>query len=127
MNTMTVNGKEVPFNGNETILTALKREGIKIPTLCHIEGLPPTGACRICVVEDAKTGVLIPSCSFPATDKMSILTHSPKVIKARKTIVNCFLQTILMTVSTATETSTVHCRHLPKSTVSGRDESAQKR
>ncbi len=91
MNTMTVNGKEVPFNGNETILTALKREGIKIPTLCHIEGLPPTGACRICVVEDAKTGVLIPSCSFPATDKMSILTHSPKVIKARKTIVELLL------------------------------------
>jgi len=91
MNTMTVNGKEVPFNGNETILTALKREGIKIPTLCHIEGLPLTGACRICVVEDAKTGVLIPSCSFPATDKMSILTHSPKVIKARKTIVELLL------------------------------------
>lgn len=91
MNTMTVNGKEVSFNVNETILTALRREGIKIPTLCHIEGLLPTGSCRICVVEDAKTGTLIPSCSFPAADKMSILTHSPKVIKARKTIVELLL------------------------------------
>lgn len=91
MNTMTVNGSKISFEANETILSALKKSGIKIPTLCHIEGLPPTGACRICVVEDAKTGVLIPSCSFPATDNMSILTHSDKVIKARKTIVELLL------------------------------------
>jgi iron-only hydrogenase group A len=91
MKTMTVNGKQIPFSDNETILSAVKHAGIKIPTLCHIEGLLPTGSCRICVVEDAKTGALIPSCSFPATDNMSILTNSAKVIKARKTIVELLL------------------------------------
>ena len=91
MNTMTVNGNQVSFNENETILSALERAGMKIPTLCHIEGLPPTGACRICVVEDADTGTLIPSCSFPSSENMSILTHSVKVIKARKTIVELLL------------------------------------
>ncbi|HSW60450.1 MAG TPA: NADH-dependent [FeFe] hydrogenase, group A6, partial [bacterium] len=91
MKTITVNGKQIPFSDNETILSAVKHAGIKIPTLCHIEELLPTGSCRICVVEDAKTGALIPSCSFPATDNMSILTNSAKVIKARKTIVELLL------------------------------------
>ena len=35
----------------ETILVALRNEGIRVPTLCHMEGLPPSGACRLCVVE----------------------------------------------------------------------------
>ena len=91
MNTMTANGNPVQIEQGDTILSALARAGIKIPTLCHIEGLPPSGACRICVVEDEKTGNLIPSCSFPANPDMSILTHSVKVIKARKTIVELLL------------------------------------
>lgn len=91
MNTMTVNSKPIPIEHGDTILGALARAGINIPTLCHIEGLPPTGACRICVVEDEKTGALIPSCSFPAHSQMSVLTHSPKVISARKTIVELLL------------------------------------
>lgn len=91
MNTMTVNGNKIPFEADDTILSALGKAGINIPTLCHIEGLPPTGACRICVVEDNKTGALIPSCSFPASERLSILTHSVKVLKARKTIVELLL------------------------------------
>ena len=91
MNTMIVNGNPVQIEQGDTILSALARAGIKIPTLCHIEGLPPNGACRICVVEDEKTGNLIPSCSFPANPGMSILTHSVKVISARKTIVELLL------------------------------------
>ena len=91
MNTMTVNGNDIPIEAGDTILSALEKAGINIPTLCHIEGLPPTGACRICVVEDKKTGALIPSCSFPASERLSILTHSVKVLKARKTIVELLL------------------------------------
>lgn len=91
MNKMTANGKPIPIENGDPILSALARAGINIPTLCHIEGLPPNGACRICVVEDEKTGALIPSCSFPAHSEMSVLTHSPKVISARKTIVELLL------------------------------------
>jgi iron-only hydrogenase group A len=91
MKTMKVNGKHIPFSDNDTILSAVKHAGIKIPTLCHIEGLLPTGACRICVVEDETTGALIPSCSFPASENMAVLTNSVKVLKARKTIVELLL------------------------------------
>ncbi len=88
---VTVNDRVLEANQGETILEVAEAAGIKIPTLCHIKGLPPTGACRMCVVEDTKTGRLIPSCSQPAADGMSVKTHSAKAIQARTTIVELLL------------------------------------
>ncbi|MBN1347635.1 MAG: iron hydrogenase small subunit [Phycisphaerae bacterium] len=75
----------------EMLLTALKRAGIKIPTLCHVEGLTPTGACRLCVVEVEGQRNLVPSCAFPVAEGMKVKTHSPRVMRARKTIVELLL------------------------------------
>lgn len=88
---LTVNGNTVEAQAGETLLTVLRREGIHVPTLCHMEGMLPTGACRICVVEVEGQGNLIPSCSFPAADGMRVLTNSPRVINARKTVVELLL------------------------------------
>ncbi|MCP3929609.1 MAG: 4Fe-4S dicluster domain-containing protein [Bacteroidetes bacterium] len=88
---ITVNNKEVVAIQNETVLDVLKREGIHVPTLCHLKGMLPTGACRMCVVEDAESGRLIPSCSVPAYDGLKVETHSPRVTEARKTIVELLL------------------------------------
>jgi iron-only hydrogenase group A len=86
-----VNGKKIQVEEGSTILEALNISGIFVPTLCHIKGLPPSGACRICVVENKDNGALMPSCSFPAWDGMRIETHSPKALAARKTIVELLL------------------------------------
>ncbi|MDF1547958.1 MAG: NADH-dependent [FeFe] hydrogenase, group A6 [Bacteroidales bacterium] len=86
-----VNNQKLSAEKGETILEVLKRNGIKVPTLCHIKDMLPTGACRICVVEQRKTGKLIPSCSQPVEDGMDILTNSPKVNEARKTIIELLL------------------------------------
>ncbi|MBN2443850.1 MAG: (2Fe-2S)-binding protein, partial [Spirochaetales bacterium] len=91
MFTITVNNKKVAADHGETILTVLKREKIDIPTLCHLEGLTPTGSCRICIVELADSGRLIPGCSSEVYENMAILTHSPTVIEARKTILSLLL------------------------------------
>jgi len=88
---LTVNGKSVEAQNGETILSLLKREGIKVPTLCHMEDMLPSGACRICVVEVEGQNNLVPSCSFPAAEGMKILTHSPRVVNARKTVVELLL------------------------------------
>jgi len=48
---ITINGRELTFEDDETILEVARRNGIEIPTLCHLKGTQPTGACRICVVE----------------------------------------------------------------------------
>ena len=86
-----VNGKQIEANEGETILTALNRNGIKVPTLCHMKNFIPSGACRLCVVELAESSKLVSSCSFPINKGMKILTHSPKVTEARKTIIELLL------------------------------------
>ncbi|NLD95431.1 MAG: 2Fe-2S iron-sulfur cluster binding domain-containing protein, partial [Fibrobacter sp.] len=72
-----VDNRPVQAEQGDTILTALKRAGVRVPTLCHIEGLTPTGACRICVVEDEGMPGLVPSCSYPVADGMKIRSRSP--------------------------------------------------
>ncbi|MGC8727930.1 MAG: NADH-dependent [FeFe] hydrogenase, group A6 [Elusimicrobiales bacterium] len=86
-----VNGKEVEAKAGETILSVLKNQSVDVPTLCHMEGKIPSGACRICVVEIEGQANLVPSCSYPITEGMRIKTNSPKVINARKTIIELLL------------------------------------
>ncbi len=89
--TIEVNGQQITARRGETVLECLLRNGIKVPTLCHMEGYSPTGACRICVVEVEGRRELIPSCSHPVEEWMKIKTHSPRVIRARKTNVELLL------------------------------------
>ncbi|MFA6110341.1 MAG: NADH-dependent [FeFe] hydrogenase, group A6 [Candidatus Latescibacterota bacterium] len=86
-----VNHHKVQAQKGETILTALKREGIRVPTLCHLEGLTPTGACRVCAVEVEGMPALIPSCSYPVSEGMKIHTHSARALEARRTIIELLL------------------------------------
>ena len=86
-----VNNRPIQARKGETILTALRRNGIKVPTLCNMKDFTPTGACRMCVVEVEGKDGLIPSCSYPVEEWMRISTHTPRVLKARKTIVELLL------------------------------------
>lgn len=86
-----VNGKTIKARNGETILSALERNAISVPTLCHIRDLQPSGACRMCVVEVEGRQGLIPACSHPVEEWMKIYTHSPRVIKARKTNIELLL------------------------------------
>lgn len=91
MTTLTINDQQVSAPSGSTILDAAKRAGISIPTLCHLPTLQPSGACRICVVEIEGRPGLTPACAFPAAEGMKIKTHSPKVVNARRTIVELLL------------------------------------
>lgn len=89
--TIQVNNKKIKAEKGETILSALNRNGIKIPTLCRMKDFTPTGACRMCVVEVEGRDRLVTACSAPVEEWMKIQTHSPRVIQARKTIVELLL------------------------------------
>ncbi len=91
MITIHVNNRPVEAQPGETVLDALKRAGVTVPTLCHMPGLSPTGACRLCVVEVEGMNGLVPSCAFPVSDGMKVRTHSPRAVRARKTIVELLL------------------------------------
>jgi iron-only hydrogenase group A len=89
--TIQVNNKKIKAEKGETILSALSRNGIIIPTLCRMKEFTPTGACRMCVVEVDGRDRLVTACSHPVEEWMKIKTHSPRVITARKTIVELLL------------------------------------
>lgn len=86
-----VNNKTIIARKGETILEALDRNGINVPTLCHMPDLYPTGSCRMCVVEVDGKPNLITACSYPVEEWMKIKTHSPRVVNARKTNVELLL------------------------------------
>lgn len=86
-----VNNREIDANPGEMLLEALNRAGIKVPTLCYMKDLFPTGACRMCVVEVEGAPGLVPSCAFPVREGLKIQTHSERAVRARKTIVELLL------------------------------------
>lgn len=90
---LTINNKKVTASENEMLLSVIRREGFHVPTLCHVEGLTPTGACRLCVVEIEGIRGLVPSCAYPVRNGMVVQTHSNRLIEARKTIVELLLGT----------------------------------
>lgn len=86
-----VNQRTLQAEPGETLLSCMRRHGLSVPTLCHMEGLLPSGSCRMCVVEVAGSPNLVPSCAFPVAPGMRVLTHSPRVVEARRTIVELLL------------------------------------
>jgi predicted molibdopterin-dependent oxidoreductase YjgC len=83
-NIVTINGSEYTYEDGETILDVALRNGIYIPTLCHLKGAVPTGACRVCVVEVVGARYLVPSCSAPVGKNMVVHTDSKKVRESRR-------------------------------------------
>ncbi len=89
--TVTIDGKEIKVPMGTTILEAAKQLGIRIPTLCYHEDLCVAGVCRICVVEVEGQRTLQASCAYPITQPITVLTHSQKVRKARRHILDLML------------------------------------
>jgi coenzyme F420 hydrogenase subunit beta len=90
---LKINGIDVSVDRGTTLLEAAQFLGLPIPTLCHMEGLTPYGACRLCVVEvgDAPNSRLVTSCTYPAEEGLKVRTASERVVRARKMIVELLL------------------------------------
>jgi NADH-quinone oxidoreductase E subunit len=84
---VTIDDAEVTMKAGSTILEAAEKAGSAIPTLCHVKGLLPLGGCRICAVEVEGSNRLVGACHTPVTNGMKVRTRSPKVTRARKTVV----------------------------------------
>lgn len=92
---LSVNGIEVQVEAGTTLLEAAQFLGLHIPTLCHNEGLSPYGACRLCIVEirDGTVSKMISSCTYPASEGLKVFTHTDRVLKARKMVIELLLAT----------------------------------
>lgn len=86
-----INGTSYDVPKGSTILEACRAVGIEIPTLCFLKDINEIGACRICVVEVKGARSLVASCVYPVNEGMEVSTHSPMVLKSRKTTVELML------------------------------------
>ena len=91
MISLYINNTKVEVQEGTTILSAAKQAGIKIPTLCFVEGATPQGACRVCVVEVTGAKALVASCCTPAADNMKVFTNTKRVRLARRNVVELLL------------------------------------
>lgn len=84
MISLKLNGRCVSCPPGTTLLQLARREGINIPTLCHLPGRPARAVCRLCVVEVAGHERLHPACATPAAADMEVHTHSARCVQARQ-------------------------------------------
>ncbi|MDZ7615414.1 MAG: 2Fe-2S iron-sulfur cluster-binding protein, partial [Patescibacteria group bacterium] len=91
MPTVSINNISVDVAEGTSVLDAARQAGIRIPTLCYVEGLRAIGACRVCVVELEGSQNLAASCSMPVRDGMKVSTNTRRVREARRAVVELLL------------------------------------
>lgn len=86
---LTVDGQKVTVQQDATLLDAVKSVGADedISALCYYDRedtdqIGPRSECRTCMVETDEHG-LVPSCSFPADDGITVRTDSEEAEEAR--------------------------------------------
>jgi len=88
---LTIDGRPVSTPAGSTILEACRASGIKVPTLCHLEGVSSNASCGLCVVEVEGAKSLVRSCVQAAAPGMNIRTGGARVMEARRTVVELLL------------------------------------
>jgi len=83
---ITISGGKIESDGQETILEASARAGIRIPTLCHDPRFGAIGSCRLCCVEIEDESHPQIACHTPVRDGMRIATHTPSIEEFRVTL-----------------------------------------
>jgi len=86
-----INGKAIQVPEDTTILAAAKMANVKIPSLCYNSDLPAWASCGICIVRQEGTTRMLRACCTKMAEGMSVITHDPEIIKARRTVLELIL------------------------------------
>ncbi|MAG92403.1 MAG: hypothetical protein CMJ48_01445 [Planctomycetaceae bacterium] len=89
--TLTIDGRTARVPEGTSILDAARRVGVKLPTMCHVNGCKPRAVCRMCVVALGGSLRLVPSCATTVTEGMQVQTDTPEVETARKLLMEFML------------------------------------
>src|ERR1035437_8832131 len=90
--TIIVDGKKIQATSGFLLIDVCKRAGIEIPSFCYYPGLSLQGACRMCLVEIARTPKLQTACTTVVAEGMLVTTDSPTVRQSRKAMLEFVLQ-----------------------------------
>lgn len=85
MPVITINNQITNVPDGVTLLQAVRAAGVELPTLCYFDGLPPYGACRLCMVMvTAPRRALVAACSYPVEEDLVVQTDAPDAVTARR-------------------------------------------
>jgi formate dehydrogenase alpha subunit len=84
--TITINGKEIPARVGQTILDVAIENGIEIPNFCHDARLKPSGSCRLCLVEVEGQKQPVTACTFEISEGLVVKTETDIIRRLRKTV-----------------------------------------
>ncbi len=89
---LIINGQSITTPPGSTVLQAIHAAGAHLPTLCYWEGLPPYGACRLCLVELIEPArQVIAACAYPVVDGLVIDTQGERAVAIRKMMLEFML------------------------------------
>ncbi|MCX8160130.1 MAG: 2Fe-2S iron-sulfur cluster-binding protein [Candidatus Saccharicenans sp.] len=80
---LKINGLPVEARPGMTVLECARSQGLFIPSLCDLEGLPAFAGCRLCLVEIAQRPHRSPACQTLVEDGMEIVTSTPELEELR--------------------------------------------
>jgi [NiFe] hydrogenase diaphorase moiety small subunit len=81
----TIDGVQCIAEPGQNIVEAAAANGIYIPTLCHLKGVIPSGACRVCNVKI--NGRFMTACTTNVNSGMEIENNTTEIIELRKIII----------------------------------------
>ena len=92
---ITINGRAFEAPSGVPLLQAIRQAGERLPTLCHWDGLPPYGACRLCLVEIEQPGEsepeVVAACTYPVVDGLVVDTRGPQATAVRRMMLEFML------------------------------------
>ena len=94
MPTLIIDELAVSVPEGATVLQAVRLAGAPLPTLCHWDGLPPYGACRLCLVEvwqDAGHSQIVAACTHPVSEGLQVATRTPQAVALRRLMLEFLL------------------------------------
>ena len=84
---LRINNRDLSVPAGTTLLQATREAGIRIPTLCQLDGLSAVGACRLCLVELEGTERLHAACVTVVDEGMKVYTSTPRLQEIRRTVI----------------------------------------
>jgi bidirectional [NiFe] hydrogenase diaphorase subunit len=81
---INIDEKKLEVETGKTILQVCRENEIEILTMCHLDGLKDTGACRLCLVEIEGSNKLLSACTTKVAANMIIRTKTERLKKYQR-------------------------------------------
>src|SRR5262245_48760440 len=84
--TLTIDGRPVSARDGDTVLQTAREAGVRITTLCQLDGVAAVGACRLCLVEVEGSPKLQAACVTNVAEGMAVHTATERLRDYRRVI-----------------------------------------